>query len=112
VNLGLPDTGRVLLLQTVGYPAESPEAGGQRKVLDGPFAETKELVGGFWMIDVETREEAIAWAMRCPIVPGKDEVVEIRQLTGASDLPRELVDLIEAAAPTWSAAFTKSRAAR
>ncbi len=86
-------------------------SGGKRTVLDGPFAETKELVAGFWLIEVASREEAIEWAMRSPIVPGKDEVIEIRQLTGESDLPKELVDLIKAAAPTWSAAFAGSKAA-
>ena len=85
-------------------------SGGTRRVLDGPFAETKELVAGFWLIEVQSRQEAIDWAMRCPITPGKDEVIEIRQLTGEDDLPRELVDLITAAAPTWSAAFTRKRA--
>ena len=82
--------------------------GGKRAVMDGPFAETKELVAGFWMIDVKSREEAIEWALRCPINPAGDEVIEIRQLTGASDLPPELVKLITAAAPTWSSAFSRT----
>ena len=82
--------------------------GGKRTVVDGPFAETKELVAGFWMVEVKSREEAIAWAMRCPIGP-RDEVLEIRQLTGAADLPPELVQLIVAAAPTWSSTFVKAR---
>src|SRR5438445_5646273 len=43
--------------------------GGKRAVMDGPFAETKELVAGFWLIDVKSREEAIEWALRCPINP-------------------------------------------
>jgi hypothetical protein len=82
---------------------------GKRAVMDGPFAETKELVAGFWMIDVKSREEAIEWALRCPINPAGDEVIEIRQLTGPSDLPPELLALITAAAPTWSSAFSGSR---
>jgi len=84
-------------------------SGGKRTVVDGPFAETKELIAGFWMIDVKSKEEAIEWALRCPIVPGKDEVLEIRQLTGASDLPPQLVELITASAPTWSASFSRTR---
>ena len=82
--------------------------GGKRAVMDGPFAETKELVAGFWLIDVKSREEAIEWALRCPINPAGDEVIEIRQLTGASDIPPELVKLITAVAPTWSAAFSRT----
>jgi hypothetical protein len=82
--------------------------GGKRTVIDGPFAETKELVAGFWFIDVKSREEAIEWALRCPIGP-HDEVLEIRQLTGASDIPKELLDIITTVAPTWSAAFSRSR---
>ncbi len=83
--------------------------GGKRTLVDGPFTETKELVAGFWMIDVKSKAEAIEWAMRCPIVPGKDEVLEIRQLTGEGDLPKELVDLIRRCAPTWSASWTEER---
>jgi hypothetical protein len=84
-------------------------SGGKRTVMDGPFAETKELIAGFWLIEVKSKAEAIEWAMRCPIVPGKDEVLEIRQLTGASDLPPELLQLIVAAAPGWSSSGWHSR---
>ncbi len=56
---------------------------GQRKVVDGPFAEAKELVAGYYLIDVKSREEAIEWASRCPVeyaVSGDQEaVVEVRQ---------------------------------
>jgi hypothetical protein len=82
--------------------------GGKRTVMDGPFAETKELVAGFWFIEVKSREEAIEWAMRCPIGP-RDEVLEIRQLTSASDIPQQLLDIIATAAPTWSASFSRAR---
>lgn len=82
-------------------------SGAERRVLDGPFAETKELVGGFYLLDVGSLEEAIGWAKRYPGGGAGDEVMEVRQLTGAGDLPPELVTLIERAAPTWSAAFKK-----
>jgi hypothetical protein len=82
--------------------------GGKRTVIDGPFAETKELVAGFWMIEVKSKEEAIEWALRCPINPAGDEVIEIRQLTGAMDIPPELREMIAAVAPTWRAVFTKT----
>jgi len=82
---------------------------GKRKLVDGPFAETKELVGGFYLIDVRTREDAIAWALRCPTGLGFDDVLEIHALTGPGDLPPEMVALIEKAAPSWSEAFVKGR---
>ena len=54
-------------------------------VTDGPFTEAKEVVGGYWMIQVKSREEAIQWAMRCP---GSDnEVIEVRQVQEMSDFP-------------------------
>jgi hypothetical protein len=80
---------------------------GRRTVVDGPFTESKELVGGFYLIEVASLEEAIGWAMRCPTGLGFDDVLEIRQLTGEDDLPPPLVDLIKRAAPTWSATFSR-----
>ena len=72
--------------------------GGKPKVTDGPFAEAKEVLGGYWMIQVKSREEAIEWAMRCP---GSDnEMIEIRQVQEASDfegnLPPKLIAREEA----------------
>lgn len=82
---------------------------GKRAVVDGPFTESKELVGGFYVIEVNSLDEAIQWALRCPSGMGVDDVLEIRQLTGASDLPPEILKIITAAAPTWSATLTKPR---
>ena len=76
---------------------------GKRHVVDGPFAESKELVGGFYIIDVESLDEAIGWALRAPSGFGNDDVLEIRQLTGAGDLPPEILKIMNTAAPTWSA---------
>ena len=56
---------------------------GKPLVTDGPFAETKEAVGGYWMIRVASRAEAIEWARKCPAAPG--DVIEIRQVFEASD---------------------------
>ena len=67
--------------------------GGKPKVTDGPFAEVKEVVGGYWMIQVKSREEAIEWATRCP--GSENEVIEIRQVQEMSDFP---ADVKEAAA--------------
>jgi hypothetical protein len=82
---------------------------GQRTVVDGPFAESKELVGGFYIVEVKSREEAIQWALRAPTGLGFDDVLEIRPLTGEEDLPAPLLELIRKAAPTWSTTFTKGR---
>lgn len=82
---------------------------GKRYVVDGPFAESKELVGGFYLIEVDSLAEAIGWALRAPSGFGADDILEVRQLTGSADLPPELLRLIEEAAPTWSAAAWQSR---
>src|SRR5262245_55413643 len=55
-------------------------SGGKQTVIDGPFSETKELVAGFWIWKVNSREEAIAWAKRCPNPTGGDAEIEIRQI--------------------------------
>jgi hypothetical protein len=78
-------------------------------VVDGPFAESKELVGGFYIVEVKSREEAIDWALRCPTGLGFDDVLEIRQLTGEEDIPPPILDLLKSAAPTWSATFSRPR---
>lgn len=57
-------------------------SGGQRKVVDGPFAEPKELVAGFWLIQVKSKDEAIEWVKR---VPFRDGIIEIRQVFEAED---------------------------
>ena len=58
-------------------------AGGKRTVVDGPFAETKELVAGFWILQTKTREECIEWMKRAPFEPGS--TLEIRQVAEAED---------------------------
>jgi hypothetical protein len=65
---------------------------GKRTVVDGPFAEAKELVAGFWIIQVKSKEEAIEWMKRCPepMGPGEDAEIEIRQVFEASDFPAEV----------------------
>ena len=85
-------------------------ANGKRYVVDGPFAESKELVGGFYLIEVGSLDEAIQWALRAPSGFGADDILEVRQLTGAADLPPEILRLIHEAAPTWSASAWQSHA--
>ena len=95
---------------TPGTPgARVAVSGGRRKLVDGPFAESKELVGGFYVIEVPSLEEAKAWAMRCPVGMASAEILEIRQLTGADDLPQAILDLAASVAPTWTATFTKGK---
>ena len=62
--------------------------GGRAKVTDGPFTEAKEVLGGYWMIQVKSREEAIAWASRCP--GGDNEVIEVRQVQEFEDFTPEV----------------------
>jgi hypothetical protein len=64
-----------------------------RKVTDGPFTETKELIAGFWLIQVKSREEAIAWAMRCPGPEDDDEAgeIELRQVFELADFPSDIL---------------------
>jgi len=61
-------------------------SGSKRAVVDGPFSETKELVAGFWILQVKSKEEAIEWIKRCPNPhPGQDSEIEIRQIFEAED---------------------------
>ena len=63
-------------------------AGGKTTVIDGPFAESKELIAGFWLIQVKSKAEAVEWAKRCPA--GENEVIEIRQVQEMSDFPADV----------------------
>ncbi len=65
---------------------------GTPTVTDGPFAEAKEVIGGYWMIQAKSREEAIEWAKRCPAT--NDEMIEVRQIHDAGDFPAEVQESI------------------
>ena len=63
-------------------------SGGKPKVTDGPFTEAKEVLGGYWMIDVSSKAEAVEWASRCP---GSDnEIIEVRQVQELADFPADV----------------------
>jgi hypothetical protein len=64
-------------------------SGTRRTVVDGPFAETKELIAGFWLIQVKSKEEAIEWVKRCPNPMESDSEIEIRQVFEAEDFGAE-----------------------
>ncbi len=75
-------------LQPTSKGARIRFSGGKPSVIDGPFAETKELVAGFWLIEVKSKQEAIEWMKRCPppMGPDEDAEIEIRQVFEMSDL--------------------------
>ena len=89
-NEQLQKAGVLLALDGLHPPSTGARvtfAGGKAKVTDGPFAEAKEVVGGYWMIQVKSREEAIEWATRCP---GDDCTIEVRQVQELSDFPPDV----------------------
>ena len=95
-NEALKEAGVLITLDGLHPPSMGVRvsfAGGKPVVTDGPFTEAKEVLGGYWMIDVTCREEAIAWAKRCP-ASGSD-FIEIRQVQEMSEFPP---DVQEAAA--------------
>jgi len=63
-------------------------SGGKPKVTDGPFTEAKEVIGGYWMIQVKSKEEAVEWAKRCPA--SDNEVIEVRQVQEFEDFPADV----------------------
>ena len=72
-------------------------SGSDRTVIDGPFAETKELVAGFWIWQVKSKEEAIEWVKRCPNpMPGTEAEIEIRQVFENEDFGKELTPELRA----------------
>jgi len=66
---------------------------GKPTVTDGPSIEAKEVLGGYWMIDVASRDEAIAWATRCPA--SDNEIIEIRQVQEMADFPADIQEIVE-----------------
>lgn len=99
-----------VLLDAAGLQASSKGAridfrGGKRIVSDGPFTETKELIAGFWMIQVKSKEEAIEWAKRCPEpMPGEDAQIELRRVFEASDFADAPPEVLEQEARLRAAA--------
>ena len=72
-------------------------SGGKKTVVDGPFAETKELVAGFWLWQVKTIEEAVEWVRRCPDpMPGEKSEIEIRPVFEADDFGKEFTPELRA----------------
>jgi hypothetical protein len=90
-NEALKDAGVLITLDGLHPPSTGARvafASGVPLVTDGPFAEAKEVLGGYWMIDVASRDEAIAWAKKCPA--SDNEIIEIRQVQEMADFPEDV----------------------
>ena len=90
-NESLQKAGVLLTLDGLHPPAMGARVsflGGKPIVTDGPFIETKEVIGGYWMIQVKSKEEAGEWASRCPA--SDNEVIEVRQVQESSDFPADV----------------------
>ena len=90
-NEALQKAGVLLALDGLHPPSMGARVrfpGGKAQVTDGPFPEAKEVLGGYWVIDVASREEAIEWAERCPA--SEDEMIEVRQVQELEDWPEEM----------------------
>jgi hypothetical protein len=90
-NEALKDAGVLITLDGLHPPSMGARvsfATGKPMVTDGPFTEAKEVLGGYWMIDVKSREEAVAWATKCPA--SSNEIIEIRQVQEMSDFSPEV----------------------
>lgn len=90
-NESLQKAGVLLALDGLHPPSMGARVsfpGGKPEVTDGPFAEAKEVVGGYWMIQVKSKEEAIQWACRCPA--SGEEIIEVRQVQEMADFPADV----------------------
>jgi hypothetical protein len=90
-NESLQKAGVLLALDGLHPPSTGARVSftaGKPKVTDGPFTEAKEVIGGYWMIQVKSKQEAIEWASRCPA--SDNEVIEIRQVQEFSDFPDDV----------------------
>jgi hypothetical protein len=90
-NAALKEAGALLALDGLHPPSVGARvlfSGGKAKVTDGPFTEAKEVVGGYWMLQVKSKAEAVEWASRAPMLDG--DVIEIRQVQEMADFPPEV----------------------
>lgn len=92
-NEALQNAGVLLALEGLHPPSMGARVtfvGGKPKVTGGPFADVREVLGGYWMIEVKSREEAIEWASRCPA--SENEIIEVRQVQEFADFPPDVQD--------------------
>jgi hypothetical protein len=94
-NEELRKAGMLLSLDGLHPPGEGALvsfSGGKATVTDGPFAEAKEVVGGYWLIQARSKEEAVEWASRCP---GEDCAIEVRRVFELEDFPQDVQEAAE-----------------
>jgi len=92
-NKSLQEAGVLLALEGLHPPSMGARitfSGGKLIVTNGPFAETKEVLGGYWLIQVRSKEEAIEWASRCPAAD--NDIIEVRQVQEFSDFSADVQD--------------------
>ncbi len=90
-NEAMTKAGVLLALDGLHPPSAGARVtvrGGRPTVTEGPFADVKETLGGYWMIDVKSKDEAIAWASRCPA--SDNEVIEVRRVQEIADFPADV----------------------
>ena len=90
-NEALKEAGVLIALDGLHPPSMGARVsfeGGKPRVRDGPFAEAKEVLGGYWVIQVKSKEEAVEWASRCPA--SDNEVIEVRQVQEMADFSEEV----------------------
>ena len=107
-NEALAKAGALIALDGLHPPATGARVsfkGGKPKVLDGPFTESKEVLGGYWMIQAKSRQEAIDWAKRVPADEG--DTIEIRQVFDEADFPEDVQKAADS--PTVKAQVEKQR---
>ncbi|MDR3418184.1 MAG: YciI family protein [Nevskia sp.] len=94
-NDALQKAGVLLTLDGLHPPSAGTRVSfnaGKANAVDGPFAETKEVLGGYWMIQVKSKQEAVAWASRCPA--GDGDVIEVRQVHEVSEFPEDVQEVV------------------
>jgi hypothetical protein len=90
-NAELTDAGVLLALDGLQHSSKGARvafSGGRPSATDGPFTEAKELIGGYWLIQAKSKDEAVEWAKRCPA--GDGDVIEVRQVFEMADFPPEV----------------------
>ena len=93
-NEALKEAGVLVTLDGLHPPSMGARisfAGGKPVVTDGPFIEAKEVIGGYWMIEVNSRDEAIEWAKKCPA--SNNETIELRQVQEMADFPADIQEI-------------------
>jgi hypothetical protein len=93
-NEALKEAGVLVTLDGLHPPSMGARisfAGGKPVVTDGPFIEAKEVIGGYWMIEVASKQEAIEWARKCPA--SNNETIELRQVQEMADFPADIQEI-------------------